>query len=199
MWNNETSTMLNSLLPGYQLLSPLPFGLITCTLGRTHMDHHNSNQITINTRVTGSNFAMTELRSGLGSANLSLMLCCVALRGCMLNVIIFAPTATQLKTGSSTDEKFPSSSNTKQALHPTWSSRAALNLRWTCRLYSTHKSKASLKPLLDTNPSSHPHTCPPRIRQDWPLPFILLLKLACSNILDYQPLCVLCSSHFLEG
>ncbi len=151
------------------------------------------------TWVTGSNFAMTELRSGLGSANLSLMLCCVALRGCMLNVIIFAPTATQLKTGSSTDEKFPSSSIPKQALHPTWSSRAALNLRWTCRLYSTHKSKASLKPLLDTNPSAHPHTCPPHRRQDWPLPFILRLKLACSNILDYQPLRGLCSGHFLEG
>lgn len=41
--------MLNPILPGYQVLSPLPFGLITYDLGWTHMDHHTSNQITINT------------------------------------------------------------------------------------------------------------------------------------------------------
>lgn len=88
--------------------------------------------------VTGSNFCYDRIKVRIWSANLSLKLCCVALRGRMLNVITFAPTThTTEMSGSCIDEKFPSSSMRKQALRPAYSRRAAINLSLTCRQYST--------------------------------------------------------------
>lgn len=82
-------------------------------------------------------FCYDRIKVRTGSANLSLKLLC-STEGAYVkcNYICTHSNATDM-SGSCIDEKFPSSSIPKQALHPTKCRRAAINLRSTCRQYST--------------------------------------------------------------